>query len=1005
MECLQMKYLLPTDVVLQAVIQQKDFRTGDMFVKGHRENQRKFVQMLIDGNVQDKVIKKRLSLFKMKASAFPVYFERRQKATLRFLVYSKEYEQALQFVESSDDLKFYACKMIIRHAGPKDPATKQFIFRSGLAEQFLEVDTNAEAGKSFKNNDDLAPLDSCLSLVNVIGEANIIFVDTRTALQECVDHLMKQPVIGFDSEWKAVHISAAPNSAPAKCALVQLASREKAFVVDVLALYDHGTLLAPLFESDFVIKLGFDTRGDVKALRPFLTGGYATDHVMSMLVDLQAVSRKLPTLNCDTAANGKDTADCDGTEDGRGSASNSAINSEASGSDLKPRKWKNKRSKNGEHDAGTKSSRLGLTAIAEAYLGLPLDKRALSFDMDATCRGVALADASGALTREGARLLEQELAEERVAVVTLLGPPSTRAARRELLAKLLQLEGEGFVAGDDALVLLASAAYAEEDFHVLVLDVSAAEGAGPGLEQLVGGLCALSSLVLSCYDEIGSTRCLAPFLPQFQELFQTLVREFATMEVYEMLPKMLSIDLSPSRSLADKLAEAEKEAADSSVEALESLIQFKSVGVFYPRAVALMNFEEFCGAHATVKRLFGLEMTGEMLGHLLQKLSAQVLGQNPIDFGTAWDDFVEDKCRVLAEDALNTYVDCVHPSVLEHPPMELDAFEQLHEEIRRLGMDVYHSASKYKSSRYRTVRNTLKSDIQAHYETELGILSKKSREYCEELRQTLWAELFTRATHTRDGGTFTAMLAAIQDFDKQFNEKARGPEKAAVLRDFYQHEAIEAFQQLENVVTQELSESRLEELRLQLEKDFADKKDALVEHFKQEEVQLRAGMARDMETMQKMHEAKAARVKIDGSETKRLREELSEIKRQNVELQEKAIVLEHAQQDASNQKAVLSTKVEELEATVRREMANRTELVDTLALTIKAAEEKEKVLSDKVAELQLELGEKTFRVEGELQELTQQLRKTNETLQQHLFSMEGDGQVDFADALTSYMSQ
>ncbi|KAG7386316.1 hypothetical protein PHYPSEUDO_000444 [Phytophthora pseudosyringae] len=657
----------------------------------------------------------------------------------------------------------------------------------------------------------------------------------------------------------------------------------------------------------------------------------------------------------------------------------------------------------------------------------------------ATWRNVPLADASGSLTVDGARLLGRELNEERLAVVTLLGPPSTRAARGELVAKLLlgPEEHEATAAaaaaapssssfGDEALVLLASVAHLEEDFQLLVLDVNASESEASGLEQLVGAVCALSSLVVSCYDEIGSTRCLAPFLPQFQSLFQTLVREFATMEVFEMLPKMLSIDWSPSRSLADKVADAEQEEEATSVEALESLIRFKRVGVFYPRSIAQMNFDSFCGAHATVKRLFGQELSGEMLGALLRKLSAQVLERDPLDFGTAWDDFVEDKCRVLAEDALNTYVDCVHPSVLDRPPMELGAFKQLHEEIWRLSMDVYHSASKFKSTRPRIVRSKLKADIRAQYETELGTLTQKSREYCDELRQTLWTELFARATHTRDGGTFAAILAAIQEFDKQFNEKARGPEKAAVLRDFYQHEAIQAFQQLENVVTQQLSESRLEELRLHLEKDFADKKEALVEHFKQEEAQLRAGMARDMETMQKMQESKAARVKIDGSETKRLRDELNELKRQNPELQEKAIVLEHAQQDATNQKAVLATKVDELELAVRREMANRTELVDTLALTIKNAEEKENVLNEKIAELQLELGEKTFRVEGELQDLTQQLRKTNEekeelqkklnefflkvtalpeSLQQHLFCIENDGQVDFADALTNYMSR
>ncbi|KAG2919681.1 hypothetical protein PC114_g6379 [Phytophthora cactorum] len=351
MECLKMKHLLPTDMVLEAVIKQKDFRTGDMFVKGHRENQQRFVQMLIDGNVQDKVIKKRLSLFKMKASAFPAYFERRQKATLRFLVYSKEHEQALQFVDNSEDLKLYACRMIIRHAGAEDAATKQFIFRAGLADKFPEVDTSAEDGKAFKNQDDLPPLDTCLSLVDAIGETNIVFVDTLAALQACVDHLMKQPAIGFDSEWKAVHISATSDNAAAKCALVQLASREKAFVVDVVALYEHGHILLPLFQSESVIKLGFDTR---------------------------AVTRKLPTQ--------KGTADAkveagDG-DDSNSSANSSAANSEASGTETRLRKWKHKRSKTSGNDASAKSSRLGLAAIADTYLGLPLDKRARMSDWE-----------------------------------------------------------------------------------------------------------------------------------------------------------------------------------------------------------------------------------------------------------------------------------------------------------------------------------------------------------------------------------------------------------------------------------------------------------------------------------------------------------------------------------------------------------------------------------------------------------------------------------------------
>ncbi|CAH0473803.1 unnamed protein product [Peronospora belbahrii] len=620
--------------------------------------------------------------------------------------------------------------------------------------------------------------------------------------------------------------------------------------------------------------------------------------------------------------------------------------------------------------------------------------------MKATWRAQKLVDACGSLTTDGAHLLEQELHDDRLAVVLLIGSPSTCAERRKFVAKLLGKD-DGNVAAStgDGLLLLATVTCVDEDLKVLILDVNTSD-TGFSLEQLLGAFCALSSLVLSCYNEIESTEYIAaPLLPQFQSLFQTLMRDYSSLEVFEMLPKIMDINLSSNCLLGDKVTHAEKEERLSSVEALESLIRFKQVGLFSVYTTAQMNYDELCGLHATIKRLFGIEMTGEMLVAFLRKLSAQVFQQEPLDLGTAWDDFVEDKCRLLAEDAVSTYADCVHSSVVEHPPMELNAFTQLHEEIWRLSMDFYYSASKYKSTRYRTVRRKLKSDLRAHYDTELNILTQTSREFCEELRRTLWAEVYARATQSQDGSTFTAVLAAIQDFDKQYSEKARGPEKASVLRDFYQRDAIDAFQRLENIVTQQVSESRLEELRLQLEKDFVDKKMALVEHFKQEETQLRTGMARDMETMQKMHEAKAARAKVDGSEAKWLREKINEMKRQNGELQEKLVVLEHTQQDTASKKAVLEIKVDELESAVRREMANRTEI--------------------------LELVKKTSRIEGELQDSAHQLRKTTEekeelqkklndfflkvtalpeALQQHFFCIES-GQVDFADAFTSFMSQ
>lgn len=316
---LGMKDLLPAQLVLEAVVKRKDYTAGDAFVQGDPESERLFVQLLIDSKAVDKVIKKRLTLFKLSPKDFPVYFEQKQQATLCFLIRMSEFEKALQFVQGSEYLTFSACRMIIKHFGARNAATKQFVYRSGLAQNFPEVDISQEAGKPFADKDDLAPLASCLSIVDAIGEDAIAFVDTPSALQDCANYLGRQSVIGFDAEWKPI---LGPSDGAAPCALVQLASREKAFVVDVIALHEHGRILAPVFRSHAVLKLGYGAQNDVRVLRPFLANDDGADDVMSMLVDLQAVTKKLPT----------------------------------------PRR------------AATSSKR-GLAALAEGYLGSPLDKR------------------------------------------------------------------------------------------------------------------------------------------------------------------------------------------------------------------------------------------------------------------------------------------------------------------------------------------------------------------------------------------------------------------------------------------------------------------------------------------------------------------------------------------------------------------------------------------------------------------------------------------------------
>lgn len=613
--------------------------------------------------------------------------------------------------------------------------------------------------------------------------------------------------------------------------------------------------------------------------------------------------------------------------------------------------------------------------------------------MEVTWRNVALVDAlSGALIPAGTALLEQEIADERLAVITLLGAPSSQRQRVELLANLLQQDQDAVTSlapnnSNSALTLLACVVHMEEDYRILVLDVNAVQGS-PGWE-LVGAFCALSSLVVSCYgdDEIsisssGST-ALVPEMPlPSRSLFQTLMREYATAEVHDLLPNLLTIDFTSRRQLQEpplRSIAQQNRGSDDESHALDCIVQLKRLGIAYPDAIrAETQLLEFFAPHAPVKKFFSVELTGEILLLLLQGFTRDVRKGDEPDVGSAWDELVESKCTAVADDALATYVDCIHSSARESPPIELDAFNRLHDEILRLAMDVYHSGAKiFKSSRKRSVRTKLKAAIRVKYEQELLVLHENSSRHCQEVRVATWTQL-SRQLEDTGSTSFAAVLNKILRFDEKFNQQASGPEKAIVLRDFYRKEAIQVFQKLEAIVTRQMTEIHLKELREQLEGEFEAKKEALIAHFKQEETQLRACMAREIETMQKMHQARSSRVKIDENETKRVREELNQVNARNAELESHTAVLEQAQESSLKQKSTLERKVDELELAVRHEMASRAELVDTLAGTIKSAETREDGLKAEVDELRHELGEKTFRVENELKELTLQLRKTHE---------------------------
>lgn len=577
-------------------------------------------------------------------------------------------------------------------------------------------------------------------------------------------------------------------------------------------------------------------------------------------------------------------------------------------------------------------------------------------------RQVLLVDGC-AISAEGRALLLEELQEEELSVVLLLGPSATQQQRRQLVARLLAADPQELRDSSDG-DLLAYVVNSDQDYQTLVLDANTTSQSA--LYPLLGVVCALSSLVVTCSTrssdgETPLTTTLAPF----SSLYETLCKEIPAVEVFDLLPNTITLDMSslvPSGSYQPPRGSIN-----------DLLLSQRMKGVLHPSDVTDLSSIQ---THAPVKKLFGSHLSGESLHSLLMSALSDLQEHQEPDLATAWDEFAERKCLAVAEDALATYVDCTHASVHESPPMNLTTFATLHEEIWRLALDVYHSGAKLKSTRRRSVRNRLKADLRAKYEENQEILRTNSHMFCEKLRRSLWQELSPLEMQRQP--SFDAVLQAIERFDNEYQTRASGPEKDRVLAKFYHEDAVQAFQRLESLVTEKLSVEHVQDLRERLQQDFEAKKQALVEHFKQEEAQLRACMAREMDMMQKVHHAKHARVKIDELEQRRMQTEMAQMQQRNADLEAKQIALETARAKEVNVNTALERKIEELECSVRTEMASRAELVDTLALTIKAAEEKDSNRQSQVDLLKLEVKEKCSHIESELKDVTLQLRKTTE---------------------------
>jgi hypothetical protein len=356
-------------------------------------------------------------------------------------VYNQQYEDVLALVNDDAELARYACQFVVNKRGGQNLVARLFVHRAGHAntEEFAYIDTTGMDTATFPNKDDLEPLASCLSIAELGGEC--VFVGTPEALAECVAHLRKAPVVGFDCEWKA---ATAHGQDAEACAVLQLASSTRAFVIDTIALKLQCAPLGEIFRSASIVKLGFDTKGDVTVLAKVLPANETATSdggsLVQNLLDVQALAKRLNNVTRSALAgtdaaslgDGDELEDGEVVEDGEVSTdpprpdtgdqdtprhpsgqvnivppetvddSSGAVDHEtqppssaAAGEDASvtkkkrkfkgknKHKWKGPRAARGAGDDGDRDSRgLSLAAVAEQYLGKPLDKRSRMSDWE-----------------------------------------------------------------------------------------------------------------------------------------------------------------------------------------------------------------------------------------------------------------------------------------------------------------------------------------------------------------------------------------------------------------------------------------------------------------------------------------------------------------------------------------------------------------------------------------------------------------------------------------------
>ncbi|GJM88347.1 hypothetical protein PR202_ga04400 [Eleusine coracana subsp. coracana] len=123
-----------------------------------------------------------------------------------------------------------------------------------------------------------------------LGSDDIVWVDEINGLLNAISYIEGCKIIGLDCEWKP---NFEKNSKPSKVSIIQIASDEKAFIFDLIKLYDDDpkaldSCFRRIMCSSNILKLGYDVQCDLHQLSQSY-GELECFQSYEMLLDLQKV--------------------------------------------------------------------------------------------------------------------------------------------------------------------------------------------------------------------------------------------------------------------------------------------------------------------------------------------------------------------------------------------------------------------------------------------------------------------------------------------------------------------------------------------------------------------------------------------------------------------------------------------------------------------------------------------------------------------------------------------